>query len=67
MSATVVDDIPLPQRSYWKAIVRFCRKQPLGTFGLVLVVVMAIGGTYQEPRFTHAIIAPAFEHPGKLG
>ena len=52
MSATVVDDIPLPQRSYWKAIVRFCRKQPLGTFGLVLVVVMAIVG------FTAELIAP---------
>jgi len=48
MSATVIDDAPLPQRSFWQSTLRFCRRQPLGTFGLILVIVMAVTGFTAE-------------------
>ena len=52
MSATVIDDAPLPQRSFWQSTLRFCKRQPLGTFGLILVIIMAVTG------FTAEWIAP---------
>ena len=52
MSATVIDDAPLPQRSFWQSTLLFCKRQPLGTFGLILVIVMAVTG------FTAEWIAP---------
>jgi len=48
MSATVIDDAPLPQRSFWQSTLRFCKRQPLGTFGLILVIVMAVTGFTAE-------------------
>jgi peptide/nickel transport system permease protein len=36
-----------PRRSH-EAIMRFCRRQPLGTVGLVLVLVMAVAGLSAE-------------------
>jgi peptide/nickel transport system permease protein len=48
MSATVIDDAPLPQRSFWQSTLRFCTRQPLGTFGLILVIVMAVTGFTAE-------------------
>jgi peptide/nickel transport system permease protein len=41
------EDIEL-QRSYWQAIVHFCRREPLGAFGMVIVIVMAITGVSAE-------------------
>ena len=42
----VIEDIEDIQRSYLQELRRFCRRQPLGTFGLALVVVMAIAGIF---------------------
>jgi peptide/nickel transport system permease protein len=39
-----VDYVPESQRSLLRRALIFCRRQPLGTFGLVLVVIMAIVG-----------------------
>jgi peptide/nickel transport system permease protein len=39
-----VDYIPESQRSLLRRALIFCRRQPLGTFGMVLVVIMAIVG-----------------------
>ena len=56
MSTTTIDvladDAPVPRRSAWQASVQFCKREPLGTFGLVLVIIMAITG------FTAEWIAP---------
>jgi len=41
------DDIEL-QRSYWQAIVHFCHREPLGAFGMVIVIIMAITGVSAE-------------------
>src|SRR5215470_16809914 len=39
-----VDYVPESQRSLLRRALMFCRRQPLGTFGMVLVVIMAIVG-----------------------
>src|ERR1700758_4321792 len=39
-----IDDVPESQRSLLQRTLIFCRRQPLGTFGMVLVVIMAIAG-----------------------
>jgi peptide/nickel transport system permease protein len=41
------DDIEL-QRSYWQAILHFCRREPLGAFGMVIVIIMAITSVSAE-------------------
>src|SRR5215469_5513880 len=38
------DYVPKSQRSLLRRVFIFCRRQPLGTFGMVLVVIMAIAG-----------------------
>lgn len=43
-----VDDTLALKLSTWDKCVRFCRREPLGTFGLVLVVLMAITGGLAE-------------------
>src|SRR5579864_1566220 len=49
MSVTVFDPDALDLRpSLWSRAVRFCHRQPLGTFGLVLVVIIAITGIFAE-------------------
>ena len=52
MSAALIDDAPLPKRSLWQTLARFCQRQPLGTFGLALVIIMAVTG------FSAELIAP---------
>src|SRR6201997_5532410 len=39
-----IDDVPESQRSLLRRALIFCRRQPLGTFGMVLVVIMAVVG-----------------------
>jgi peptide/nickel transport system permease protein len=39
----ISDEVDL-RRTWWQRTVRFCRRQPLGTFGLVLVLIMAVTG-----------------------
>ena len=48
MSATALDDFLDPKPTTWQTVVKFCKKQPLGTFGLVLVIIMAITGASAE-------------------
>jgi len=49
MSTTVADPNALDLRApIWNRAVRFCRRQPLGTFGLALVVIIAITGIFAE-------------------
>ncbi len=48
MSATPADDAPDPRRTVWQSALRFCRREPLGTFGLLLVIIMALTGFSAE-------------------
>lgn len=48
MSATTADDSILPRATWWQASIRFCKRQPLGTFGLVLVIIMSVVGFSAE-------------------
>src|ERR1700761_164823 len=49
MSVSVFDPDALDLRpSVWSRVLRFCRRQPLGTFGLVLVLIIAITGIFAE-------------------
>lgn len=52
MSATTLDDTLANRLSTWQSVAKFCKRQPLGTFGLLLVIVMAITG------FSAPLIAP---------
>src|SRR5215471_4491161 len=40
----IADDLPETRRSLWRRAWIFCRRQPLGTFGMVIVIIMAIAG-----------------------
>ncbi len=55
MSTTVHGPLVLPaddtieiHRSFWQATLHFCRREPLGAFGLVIVVIMAVTGIFAE-------------------
>ena len=49
MSTTVFDPDAIDLRPpVWSRIVRFCRREPLGSFGLLLVVIIAITGIFAE-------------------
>jgi peptide/nickel transport system permease protein len=53
MSVTVFDPDAIDLRPpVWSRVLRFCTRQPLGTFGLVLVLIIAVTGLSAE------IIAP---------
>jgi len=40
----IADDVPEIRRSVWRRAWIFCRRQPLGTFGMALVIIMALAG-----------------------
>jgi peptide/nickel transport system permease protein len=42
--AAIADEFSEVRRSRLRSALNFCRRQPLGTFGMVLVVIMAIAG-----------------------
>jgi peptide/nickel transport system permease protein len=49
MSVTVFDPDAIDLRPpAWSRVLRFCRRQPLGTFGLLLVVIIAVTGILAE-------------------
>jgi peptide/nickel transport system permease protein len=49
MSVSVFDPDALDLRpSLWSRAIRFCRRQPLGTFGLALVAIIAVTGIFAE-------------------
>ena len=72
MSVTVFDPDALDLRpSIWSRSVRFCRRQPLGTFGLALVLIIAVTGIFAEGLapynptandFAAMTEAPSFDH-----
>jgi peptide/nickel transport system permease protein len=72
MSVTVFDPDALDLRpSVWSRVVRFCRRQPLGTFGLALVLIIAVTGIFAEELapynptandFAAMTEAPSFDH-----
>jgi peptide/nickel transport system permease protein len=41
------DEIEL-RRSFWHATLHFCRREPLGAFGMVIVLIMAVTGLSAE-------------------
>jgi peptide/nickel transport system permease protein len=72
MSVTVFDPDALDLRpSVWSRSLRFCRRQPLGTFGLALVLVIAVTGMFAEllapynptaNDFAAMTESPSFDH-----
>ena len=44
----IADDVPEFHRSIWHRAWIFCRRQPLGTFGMLIVVITAIAGLSAE-------------------
>jgi peptide/nickel transport system permease protein len=49
MSATIADPDAIDLRPpIWSRVLRFCRREPLGTFGLVLVAIIAVTGIFAE-------------------
>src|ERR1019366_9582644 len=72
MSVTVFDPDALDLRpSVWSRSLRFCRRQPLGTFGLALVLIIAVTGIFAEALapynptandFAAMTESPSFDH-----
>src|ERR1700719_452052 len=48
----IADDVPEIRRSFWHATLHFCRREPLGAFGMLIVLIMAVTG------FSAELIAP---------
>src|SRR5689334_23483909 len=52
MSTTTVpviaDEALESRRSTWQAMLHFCRREPLGAFGMAIVIIMAITGAFAE-------------------
>src|SRR5581483_345256 len=40
----ILEDVEETSRSFWRLTLDFCRRQPFGTFGMVLVLIMAVTG-----------------------
>jgi peptide/nickel transport system permease protein len=52
MSTTTIqvsaDDIIETRRSVWQATLHFCRREPLGAFGMLIVIIMVVTGLSAE-------------------
>jgi peptide/nickel transport system permease protein len=50
MSITTLlpEDLIETRRSWWQAILHFCRREPLGAFGMLIVLIMAVTGIFAE-------------------
>jgi peptide/nickel transport system permease protein len=46
-SGITADEIEL-RRSFWHAALHFCRREPLGAIGMLIVIVMAVAGAFAE-------------------
>ena len=44
----IANDVPEIRRSVWRRAWIFCRRQPLGTFGMALVIIMALAGLFAD-------------------
>ncbi len=42
------DDIIETRRSAWQATLHFCRREPLGAFGMLIVIIMVVTGVSAE-------------------
>jgi peptide/nickel transport system permease protein len=42
------DETIVLHRSFWQATLQFCGREPLGTFGMAIVVIMAMTGMFAE-------------------
>ena len=71
LAAPSAEAVPEPKRSALRIVGRFCRRQPLGTFGLVLVLVMFAAGMLagwiapfdpEENDFNAMMEAPSWLH-----
>jgi peptide/nickel transport system permease protein len=71
VAAAAVDETLEPKRSAWAVALHFVRRQPLGTFGLVIVVVMFLSGVLapwiapfdpEENDFSAMMEAPSLVH-----
>jgi peptide/nickel transport system permease protein len=47
-TALEADDTIELRRSAWRATLRFCRREPLGAFGMLIVLIMALTGVFAE-------------------
>src|SRR5215469_217315 len=70
VSDITADEIEL-RRSFWQATLHFCRREPLGAFGMLIVIVMAVTGVFAEliapysptaNDFTAMTEAPSWAH-----
>ena len=43
-ATTLMAESDHTRRGPWRSILTFCRRQPLGTFGMALVIIVAIAG-----------------------
>ena len=48
LPATLTDDIEAARRSFPRLALDFCRRQPFGTFGMAIVLIMAAAGLCAE-------------------
>jgi peptide/nickel transport system permease protein len=71
LAAPPAEAMPEPKRSALRIVGRFCRRQPLGTFGLVLVLVMFVAAMLagwiapfdpEENDFNAMMEAPSWLH-----
>jgi peptide/nickel transport system permease protein len=46
--ADINDDELELRRSFWHATLHFCRREPLGAFGMLIVIIMAVTGIFAE-------------------
>ena len=71
IAAAPVEETLEPKRSAWAVTLHFVRRQPLGTFGLLIVVVMFLAGAFapwispfdpEENDFSAMMEAPSLVH-----
>jgi len=69
--STDIADEPWRQRTAFGRVLNFCRRKPLGTIGLLIVVVIAVAGVSadwiapfdpEENDFSSMMMAPSFVH-----
>ncbi len=44
----IADEAIESHRSFWQATLHFCRREPLGAFGMAIVIIMAFTGAFAE-------------------
>ena len=71
-AAVVTDDVIEIRHSFWYHVVNFCRREPLGAFGMVIVLIIAFTGLSAEliapysptsNDFAAMTEAPSWAHP----